>query len=115
MTTENEQPDQGPDGLMLWDLTVTVERIEGRPVCGLVVGDSFSVTQSSQLRLPPGGHFCIYALASILPLLPARQRAMADGDWMERDSLVACPDPDERLIMRIERTQRRRFDVDDLT
>ena len=102
-------------GLGLWDLMVTVERIDGRPVCGLAVGDSFSVTASSQLRLPAGGHFCIYALAAVLPLLPARQRPMADDDWMARNSLVACPDPDERLIMRIERTQRRRLDIDDLT
>jgi uncharacterized repeat protein (TIGR04076 family) len=115
LTADDAKPDPGPDGLLLWDLTVTVERIEGRPVCGLSVGDSFSVTRSSQLRLPPGGHFCIYALASVLPLLAARQRPMAGNDWMEQDSLVACPDPDERLLMRIERTRRRRLDVDDLT
>jgi uncharacterized repeat protein (TIGR04076 family) len=107
--------DVGADGLDLWDLKVTVERIDGRPVCGLGVGDSFTVTESSRLRLPPGGHFCIYALAAVLPLLPARQRSVADADWMARDSRVACPDPDERLIMRIERTQRRRLDPDDLT
>jgi uncharacterized repeat protein (TIGR04076 family) len=104
-----------PGELELWDLIVTVERIEGRPVCGLRVGDSFTVTGSSRLRLPEGGHFCIYALAAVLPLLPARQRALADADWMARDALVACPDPDERLIMRIERTQRRALDADDLT
>jgi uncharacterized repeat protein (TIGR04076 family) len=103
------------DEFELWDLKVTVERIEGRPVCGLRVGDSFTVTESSRLRLPDGGHFCIYALAAVLPLLPARQRGVAAADWMARDSLVACPDPDERLIMRIERTQRRLLDADDLT
>ncbi len=33
-----------------------------------------------------------------LPLLPAKQRALAEGDWMARDSHVACPDPEERVI-----------------
>ena len=32
--------------------------------------------ESSRLRLPPGGHFCIYALAAVLPLLPAKQRQL---------------------------------------
>jgi len=24
--------------------------------------------------MPPGGHFCVYALAAVLPLLPVKQR-----------------------------------------
>ena len=62
------------------------------------------------LRLPPGGHFCIYALAAVLPLLPAKQRQLPASDWLEQDSLVACPDPEERLVMRITRTSSRRCD-----
>ena len=65
--------------------------------------------------LPPGRHFCLYALAAVLPLLPAKQRDLPDGDWLERDSLVACPDPDERLVMRITRTGRRAHRSSDLT
>ncbi|MBK8026828.1 MAG: TIGR04076 family protein [Chloroflexi bacterium] len=103
-----------PD-FQLYDLRVTVERIEGRSVCGLQVGDTFDLTESCRLRLPPGKHFCIYALSAVLPLLAAKQRELAAGDWLERDSLVACPDPDERLIMRIERLDRRTLDSDDLT
>ena len=34
----------------------------------------------------------------------AEQCQLGLGDWLESDSHVACPDPDERLIMRIERT-----------
>jgi uncharacterized repeat protein (TIGR04076 family) len=59
------------DDMELYDLRVTVDSIGGRPVCGLSVGDYFEVTESSRLRLPPGGHFCVYALAAVLPLLPA--------------------------------------------
>jgi uncharacterized repeat protein (TIGR04076 family) len=99
----------------LYDLRVTVERIEGRSVCGLSVGDYFDLTESSRLRIPPGKHFCIYALSSVLPLLAAKQRQLAAGDWLETDSLVACPDPDERLIMRITRIARRTMNTEDLT
>jgi uncharacterized repeat protein (TIGR04076 family) len=53
----------------LYDLRVTVDSIEGQPVCGLAVGDYIELTNSSQLRLPDGGHFCLYALAAVLPLL----------------------------------------------
>ena len=99
----------------LYDLRVTVDSIEGRPVCGLAVGDYFELTNSSQLRLPAGRHFCMYALAAVLPLLPAKQRQLPEADWLERESLVACPDPDERLIMRITRTGRRPLRSADLT
>src|SRR5215213_4231061 len=99
----------------LYDLRVTVERIEGRGVCGLEVGDYFELTESNRLRIPAGKHFCIYALSAVLPLLAAKQRQLAANDWLERDSLVACPDPDERLIMKIECIAKRAMDSDDLT
>ena len=101
--------------MRLFDLRVTVERIEGRSVCGLAVGDYFEVTESSRLRIPEGRHFCIYALQSVLPLLPAKQRRLADSDWLEQDSLVSCPDPDERVVMRIERIGERTLRTDELT
>jgi uncharacterized repeat protein (TIGR04076 family) len=99
----------------LFDLRVTVERIEGRSVCGLEVGDYFEVTESNRIRIPEGRHFCMYALQSVLPLLPAKQRQLPASDWLEQDSLVACPDPDERLIMRIERIGKQTLRTDELT
>ena len=99
----------------LSDLRVTVDRIEGRSVCGLAVGDYFEVTESSRLRIPPDRHFCIYALAAILPLLPAKQRRLAAEDWLEQETFVACPDPDERVIMRIERIGERTLRTEDHT
>lgn len=101
--------------MQLYDLRVCVERIEGRSVCGLAVGDCFEVTESSRVRIPPGKHFCMYALAAVLPLLPAKQRRLPQDDWLERDSLVACPDPDERVILRIERLAERPLNSSDLT
>jgi uncharacterized repeat protein (TIGR04076 family) len=103
------------EGTELYDLRVSVDSIGGRAVCGLAVGDYFEVTDSSRLRLPPGGHFCLYALAAVLPLLPAKQRQLPASDWLESDCLVACPDPDERLIMRITRTGRTTLRSADLT
>lgn len=107
-------PDDGTD-MELWDLRVVVDSIGGRSVCGLAVGDSFELTDSAQLRIPEGRHFCVYALQSVLPLLPAKQRDLPAADWLERDTLVACPDPEERLVMRIERTRKVRLFSDDLT
>jgi uncharacterized repeat protein (TIGR04076 family) len=99
----------------VYDLRVVVDRIEGRSVCGLEVGDYFEVTESSRVRIPEGRHFCLFALAAALPLLAAKQRRQPAGDWLEQDSLVACPDPEERVIMRIERTRRRRIPTEELT
>ena len=101
--------------MTLYDLRVTVERIEGRSVCGLAVGDYFELTESSRLRIPEGRHFCIYALQSVLPFLAAKQRKLPDEDWLEQDSLVCCPDPDERVVMRIERIGERVLRSEDLT
>ncbi len=101
--------------MRLYDLRVTVERIEGRSVCGLEVGDWFEVTESSRVRIPEGRHFCLYAIQAVLPLLPAKVRRLADEDWLEQDSLVACPDPDERLVMRIDRIGERALRTEDLT
>jgi uncharacterized repeat protein (TIGR04076 family) len=101
--------------MQLWDLRVTVESIGGRSVCGLAVGDYFELTHSSRLTIPAGRHFCVDALASVLPLLAAKQRALEDDDWLEQDSLVCCPDPDERLVMRIDRRRRVSLDPTELT
>ncbi len=107
--------DENDDVTRLADLRVVVDRIEGRSVCGLRPGDSFTVTRSSELRLPEGGHFCLYALAAVLPLLPAKQRALAPGDWLSKDCEVTCPDPEERLVMRIEGGEVREHRTDELT
>jgi len=101
--------------MYLYDLRVTVERIEGRSVCGLAVGDFFEVTESSRVRIPAGRHFCLYAIQAVLPLLPAKMRRLPDEDWLEQDNLVCCPDPEERLIMRIERIGERALVTEELT
>jgi len=78
--------------MRLYDLRVMVERIEGRSVYGLEVGDWFEVTESSLVRIPAGKHFCLFALQSVLSLLPANMRRPPDGDSLEQDARVCCPD-----------------------
>ena len=99
----------------IFDLRVTVHEIKGRSVCGMEVGDYFELVESSKLIIPSGKHFCIYALSSVLPLLPAKQRRMVDEDWLEKDMFISCPDPEERLIMRVERIRERVMESKNLT
>jgi len=112
---DSPAPFDGEPDMTLFDLRVTVDSIEGRSVCGMAVGDFCELTNSNELRIPEGKHFCIYALQSALPLLPAKQRQLPARDWLERDTLVACPDPEERLIMRIDRIGTTELSSDDLT
>lgn len=114
MTSQPEHPDSATD-MELFDLRVTVDRIEGRSFCGMRVGDYFELVNSAELRLPPGRHFCIWALQAVLPALPAKQRQLPAGDWLERDTLFRCPDPEEGLVMRIDRTGTCRLNSADLT
>ena len=88
------------------ELWVTVDRVEGAcsgPVA-MVPGVRFAM-QNGRLIFPGGGPVCLFALQSILPLLPAKER-LTDGDpavdWMGRVHEVQCPDPDGRVIWRIQ-------------
>ena len=94
------------DTFELFDLRVTIEAIGGQCTCDHEVGDWFEV-RGGKLSLPPGRTFCLYALQSTIPLLPAKQRPLQPNDWMTTDTRVVCPDPLCCALMRIERTERR--------
>ena len=51
----------------------------------------------------------------MLPLLAAKQRQLPESDWLEQDAYVTCPDPDERVVMRIDRIGERTLRTEDLT
>ena len=102
------------DQFQLYDLTIVVEAIEGHCTCAMTVGDCFYLC-GGKLSLPAGADFCLYALQSVIPLLPAKQRHNHPADWMETDSRVVCPDPACRLIMRIDRTELRTLRHDDVS
>jgi uncharacterized repeat protein (TIGR04076 family) len=94
------------DTFELYDLKITVEEIRGQCTCNHKLGDCFEL-KGGKLSLPPGQSFCLYALQSVIPLLPAKQRATHPNDWMSTDSRVTCPDPLCGLIMRIDRVAPR--------
>ncbi|HJL84981.1 MAG TPA: TIGR04076 family protein [Candidatus Marinimicrobia bacterium] len=82
-------------------LRIEVESFKGHCTSRMEPGDSFQL-RSGRLYIPEGCHFCLYALQAALPLLPAKQRALEDGDWMKEDSHVLCPDPTGNVVLRIE-------------
>jgi uncharacterized repeat protein (TIGR04076 family) len=99
----------------LFDLRIVVDRIEGRSVCHLKPGDYYEIVNSSEVRIPDGKHFCFYAMQAVAALIPAKQRQLPEEDWIEHDNFVSCPDPEERLIMRIERIRKIKMNLNDLT
>ena len=94
------------DTFELFDLRVTIEEIRGHCTCSHTVGDFFEV-HGGKLSVPAANGFCLYALQSTLPLIPAKQRPLHPNDWMTTDTRVACPDPLCGAIMRIDRLARR--------
>jgi uncharacterized repeat protein (TIGR04076 family) len=92
----------------LYDLRVEVVAPEGAVIqCNAKVGDYFEV-RGEMLHFPSGQGFSLYSLAALLPLLPAKQRAIDTNDWMSTDAEVACPDPHCPTRFRITRLGKRR-------
>src|SRR5579872_2537004 len=103
------------DTFELYDLRVEVVAPQGGAIfCGAKPGDYFEL-RGEMLHLPAGQGFSIYSLASLLPLLPAKQRVTDPHDWMSSDAEVACPDPNCPSRFRITRTGRRYFRRADTT
>jgi uncharacterized repeat protein (TIGR04076 family) len=69
--------------------------------CGLAVGDWFEAGPDG-LRLPEGKGFCYFAIVAVAPLLNGRLDTPDVDGWLATKPLVACPDPPENLIMRLE-------------
>lgn len=112
---QDSKPEPHHDGnFELYDLQISVEAIEGNCTCKMSVGDCFFL-RSGKLSMPADKDFCVYALQSTLPLLPAKQRRNHPADWMETDSRVSCPDPACRLIMRIDRIDTRALHHDQVS
>ncbi len=102
------------DTFDLYDLKVEVVAGDKPFVCSHHEGDYFLV-QGENLVFPQGASFSLYALAAILPLLPARQRPLQKADWMLSDTYVACPDPNCGARFRITRVARRTLRHSDCT
>ena len=88
-------------GGCLKDLRVSIESVGGHCTSRMRPGDSF-LLRSGRIYIPSGRHFCLYALQAVLPLLPAKQRALQEGDWLKEERRVICPDPAGNVILRID-------------
>jgi len=102
------------DRFSLYDLRVEVVATDRPMVCSHRAGDAFEV-HGENLVLGPSGSFSLYALAALLPLLPAKQRPSDANDWMTTDAEVACPDPNCSTRFKITRLGKRRFNHADTT
>jgi uncharacterized repeat protein (TIGR04076 family) len=96
------------DSFELWDLKVEIIATE-RPMMGSYKAGDYLTLEGEMLHLPPGQGFSLYALAALLPLLPAKQRDTPPNDWMSTDVEIVGPDPNCGARYRITRTRRRRF------
>jgi len=98
----------------IYDLRV--ETLAGdRPfVCSHEEGSAFEV-RGENLHFSSDRPFSLYALAALLPLLPAKQRPLNEFDWMATDHVIACPDPHCGARFRISRIGRRLVRRDETT
>lgn len=96
------------DKFPLYNLKVEVQGSDKPMVCSHQAGDYFLVI-GENLVFPQGMSFSLYALSALLPLLPAKQRALHENDWMLSDCLIACPDPNCGARFKITRTGVQEF------
>jgi uncharacterized repeat protein (TIGR04076 family) len=104
------------DEFQTYDLKIeVVHGDKNRPlVCQHKLGDTFFL-RGSRIELPPGGSFGMWAMAAVLPFLPAKQRPTATGDWMSTDANIACTDPHCGAHFRITRLELRSYKHADFT
>lgn len=93
----------------MYDLTITVSKVMGTCTADppMKKGDRFFVSDGS-LRLPEDTSVCIWALHNVIPLLPAKERRVDEAkeqDWLWRVNHVQCPDPNGRVIFRIQQQE----------
>lgn len=102
------------DNFELYDLKVEVIATEKPMVCSHHEGDSFYVI-GENLVFEKDTAFSMYALAALLPVLPAKQRALDKNDWMLSDCEIACPDPNCGARFKITRMKKRTFSHEECT
>lgn len=96
------------DSFELHNLRVEISEKSGNIIGKHHIGDYFDVI-GEDIFLPAGQGFSLYAIASLLPLLPAKQRQNHPNDFMETDDYIADPDANSEAIYRIKRTGKTVF------
>lgn len=86
----------------MYDLKVVVEEVKGFCDMPMNVGDFFDVI-GGKIIIPEGKYVCLWALQSMMPFLPAKQRKIdEENDWIPYTERICCPDPNGMVIYRIE-------------
>jgi uncharacterized repeat protein (TIGR04076 family) len=98
----------------LYDLKVEVIESDKPFVCSHQLGDAFEV-RGENLYFKADRPFSLFALAAILPLIPAKQRLLNEYDWMATDHIIACPDPNCGARFKFSRIGKREFRRDETT
>ncbi len=98
----------------LYDLRVETIESDKPFVCSHQVGASFDLI-GENLHFKTDKPFSLYALAALLPLLPAKQRPLNEYDWMATDHIIACPDPHCGARFKISRIGKRVFERSETT
>jgi len=87
----------------MYDLKIVVEEVRGFCDLPLQPGDYIEV-RGGRLYIPPGKFFCIWALQSLMPMIPAKQRHIVEeNDWLPHTDRTICPDPNGLVVFRFER------------
>lgn len=105
---------QHADRFWLYDLRVETVVSDRTSVCRHVEGESFRV-EGELLVFEDQQKVSMYALAALLPLLPAKQRDTHPNDWMSTDAEIACPDPNCGGRFRVTRLGKREFSHSETT
>ena len=84
----------------MYELKVSVSKVMGTCTANPPVkpGDYFTV-RDGDIRIPEGGYICLYALQSLLPVIPTKERKIAE----DKDAL---PEDLRSLQLRREELQR---------
>ncbi len=86
----------------MYDLRIVVEEIRGFCDLPMRPGDHFFL-RGGRIQIPDGQYICMWALQSMMPLLPAKQRRSAESnDWIPHTNRICCPDPNGQVIWHIE-------------
>lgn len=87
----------------MYDLRIVVEEVRGFCDLPMKPGDYIEV-KGGRLVIPDGKYFCLWALQSLMPMIPAKQRHIVEeNDWLPDTQRMVCPDPDGQVIFRFER------------
>jgi len=82
------------------DLKIIVKEIKG--VCDTMKPGDYFLVRGSRLSIPENSHFCYWALTSVLPMIPAKQRKINEpNDWLPTTWEVVCPDPKGQVTLQI--------------